>query len=151
MWVQSQEDFPLPSRLWLVGAIGLLWGCHELSLLTAAASCFFAGAWLHSFMDIFDGPWADDEGVYEHFRNRWIRALNFVPYASGPEWILLLISVVLVIVISLRLPPLAWFPRWGVATIYLVIVVGTLVYEYRTVVPKRLETEGRIRKPDTPG
>jgi hypothetical protein len=97
-------------------------------------------------MDIFDGPWADDEGVYEHLRDRWIRALNWVGFASLTEWILLtLTSVILVIVISLRLPTLAEFPGWATAAVYLLIVAGTLAYEIPKEVPRRREIERRLR------
>jgi hypothetical protein len=136
--------YPMLSGL-LAVAFGLFWSCSCPSVLAAVASCFFAGAWLHSFMDIFDGPWADDEGVYEHLRDSWIRALNWVHFASLAEWVLLTISAVLVIVVSPRLPRLAWFPGWGAAAVYLLIVAGTLAYEIPKEVPRRSEMERRLR------
>lgn len=133
----------------LAVASGLLWSCNYLSILAALASCFFAGAWLHSLLDIIDGSWADDQGVYEHLRGRWIRPLNWVHFASLTEWVLLAISAILVIFVSLRLPRLAWFPGWGAGAAYLLIVAVTLAYEIPKEVPRRRKTKDRLRNRST--
>lgn len=96
-------------------------------------------------MDIIDGSWTGDEGVYEHLRGRWIRALNWVHFASLTEWVLLAISATLVILVSVRLPSLAWFPGWGAGAAYLLIVAVTLAYEIPKEVPRRRKTKNRLR------
>jgi hypothetical protein len=136
--------YPVLSGL-LAVAFGLFWSSNCPSILAGLFSCFFAGAWLHSFMDIFDGPWADDEGVYEHLRDRWIRALNWVGFASLRDWGLLIISLILVIDVSRQLSRLAWFPGWGAGVVYLLAVAATLAYEVPKEVPRRREMERRLR------
>jgi hypothetical protein len=115
-------------RLWIIGLL-----------------CFLVGAWLHSFMDIFDGPWAEDinKGVYEHLTKRWLRALNWIPFATLWEWSLQSFSIVLAIVISPQLSLFA-IPGWLMATIsYFAIWLLSTVYEFRISVPKRWEIEKR--------
>jgi len=99
---------------------------------------------LHSFMDVFDGFWAEDpnKGVYEHITRRWIRALNWVPFASLWEWSLQSLSSVLVIAISPQLIMLVWLPGWVIATVsYFAIWFLSTVYEFRRSVPKRWQME----------
>jgi hypothetical protein len=120
---------PLNLRLWIIGL-----------------SCFLVGAWLHSFMDIFDGPWAEDinKGVYEHLTRRWLRALNWIPFASLQEWSLQSFSIVLAIGISPQLESLFAIPGWLMATIsYFAIWLFSTVYEFHISVPKRWEIEKR--------
>ncbi len=122
---------------------------HGLVVWIIGSSCFFAGAWLHSFMDIFDGFWADDvnKGVYEHLTKRWIRALNWIPFASLQEWSMQAFSTVLVIGISPQLTALTVIPGWGVAMLsFFAAWLFSTVYEFRKSVPKRWEMEKRARK-----
>lgn len=110
------------------------------------ASCFFAGSWLHSFMDVMDGFWADDvnKGVYEHLRKRWIRARDWIPFARWQEWSLQSFSAVLVIAVSPQLAALAMIPGWAVAALgFFAVWLFSTVYEFRITVPKRWEMEKR--------
>lgn len=110
------------------------------------ACCLFAAAWLHSFMDIFDGFWADDvnKGVYEHITKRWIRALNWIPFASVREWSLQSACAVPVIAFSPQLGSATGFVGTIVAAAsFLVIWLFSTLYEFRRTVPKRLEMETR--------
>ena len=112
-------------------------------------SCFFAGAWLHSFMDIFDGFWADDvnKGVYEHFTQRWIKALNWIPFADLREWSLQSFSTAVVVGISPQLAALMAFPGWSVALFgFLAVWLFSTSYEFRRTVPARREMERRTLK-----
>jgi hypothetical protein len=85
-----------------------------------ASACFLSAAWLHSFMDIFDGYWLKPEqGVYEHIRGRWIRAFDWVPFASTKEWILQSGADVLALLISPNLP--AYLGVQGARAIILLI------------------------------
>lgn len=109
-----------------------------------ALSCFLFGAWLHSFMDIFDGFWKSDinKGVYEHITGRWLRALNLIPFASLWEWSLQMFAATLVIAISPHLSMMWMFPGWIVATVsYLSIWVFSTGYEFYRSVPRRREME----------
>ena len=120
---------------------------HNLLAWIVGASCFFGGAWLHSSMDILDGFWADDpnKGVYEHFTKRWIRALNWIPFASLREWSSQSFSAVLVIAVSPQLMMLGIVPGWilALASFFLVWMFST-GYEFYTSVPKRWEMEDRV-------
>jgi hypothetical protein len=109
-------------------------------------SCFFAAAWLHSFMDIFDGFWADDvnKGVYEHLTHRWIKALNWIPFADLREWSLQSFSTAVVVGISPQLVALMTFPGWSVALFsFLAVWLFSTLYEFRRTVPARREMERR--------
>lgn len=108
--------------------------------------CFFGGAWLHSSMDILDGFWANDinKGVYEHITRRWIRALNWIPFAERREWILLLVITLLGIGISSLLATMPWFLGSLVALfVFIALWLGTLYYEWPITAPKRWEMENR--------
>ena len=118
----------------------------NLLIWIAGLSCFSAGAWLHSFMDVFDGFWAEDinKGVYEHLTRRWLRALNWIPFATLWEWSLQSFSMVFVIGISPQLESLFAIPGWLMATIsYFAIWLFSTVYEFYISVPKRWEIEDR--------
>lgn len=122
---------------------------RDLVVWMVALSCFFAGAWLHSFMDIFDGFWADDvnKGVYEHFRQRWIKALNWIPFADLREWSLQSLSTAVVLGISPQLTAIMAIPGWSVALIsFLAVWVFSTMYEFRRTVPTRREMERRTLK-----
>ena len=110
------------------------------------ASCFFAGAWLHSFMDIFDGFWNDpSKGVYEHFFiRRWIRALDWIPFASLREWSLQSFPAVLVIAVSPQLSAVVTISGWIIALAsFLVVWLCSTLFEFRRTVPQRWEMEDR--------
>lgn len=122
---------------------------HNFSIWTIGFSCFLSGAWLHSFMDIFDGFWAEDinKGVYEHITKRWIKALNLVPFASLQEWSLQSLSGVFAIAISPQLHELSSYSGWIVAAIgFLFIWLFSTIYEFRRTAPKRREMERRTLK-----
>jgi len=114
------------------------------SIWIVGLSCFSSAAWLHSAMDILDGPFGEDmnKGVYEHIRKRWIRACNWFPFGSLREWVLQYLGSILVIPISPQLSGLYLIPGWIVATCsYLTVWVLSAVYEFRNIVPKRQEIE----------
>lgn len=122
---------------------------YNFSIWAIGFSCFLSGAWLHSFMDIFDGFWAEDinKGVYEHITKRWIKALNLVPFASLWEWSLQSLSGVFAIAISPQLHELSSYSGWIVAAIsFFIIWLFSTIYEFRRTVPKRLEMEKRALK-----
>jgi hypothetical protein len=122
---------------------------RDLVVWMVALSCFFAGAWLHSFMDIFDGFWADDvnKGVYEHLRKRWIRALNWIPFADLREWSLQSFSTAVVVGISPQLTAVMAIPGWSVALIsFLAVWIFSSMYEFRRTVPTRRGMERRTLK-----
>lgn len=108
--------------------------------------CFFSSAWLHSAMDILDGFYlVADHGVFEHITRKWIKPLNWIPYASKQEWSAQALSTVAVIAISPFLPKLYLLSGWVIATlIYLVLWGVSTFYEFRITVPKRLEMEKRV-------
>ena len=131
--------------------LGLLWNYGGLLFWMVLAACLFAGGWLHSLMDIYDGPWKDDEGVYEHITHHWIKARNWVPFASDREWKMQAGSDVLAIGISpqLQLPSQAmvtWLPGWAVALgSYFAIWLVSIAYEFRSYVPMRREMQSRAK------
>ena len=138
--------FPLGCGVLAILLIVLGYLFPPILVASIVGSCFFAGAWLHSFMDIFDGFWAGDvnKGVYEHIRERWIRALNWIPFAERREWILLFLITVLGIGISPQFAAVAWFPGWLVALLSFVAVwLGSIYYEWPITAPKRWEMENR--------
>jgi hypothetical protein len=128
----------------LIGLVYVL--PRSLTVWIVGSSCFFAGAWLHSIMDILDGFWADDvnKGVYEHLTKRWIRALNRIPFASLQEWSVQSFSTVLVIAIAPQLTAFAVIPGWLVAmSSFFVTWLFSTAYEFRETVPKRWQMENR--------
>jgi hypothetical protein len=120
----------------LLFAIGLTYQSTPLFV----ASCFFAGAWLHSFMDIFGGWWGTpQQSVYEHVRRKWFYAYDFIPFASDREWSLQSFSDVSALAISPNLPPFMSYPGWVVGLVcFSAIWLLSTVYEFRITVPKRL-------------
>lgn len=147
--IDRKEDWGLKHRRSLHYAIGygalsaLLFaiGLASLSTPIFMASCFFAGAWLHSFMDIFGGWWGTPkQSVYEHIWGRWFYAYDFFPFASDREWSLQSFSDVLALAISPSLPPFMNYPGWvvGVSCFFVIWLLST-VYEFRRTVPKRRE------------
>lgn len=124
----------------------LIYYFDPFSIWILGFSCFFASAWLHSFMDIFDGFWEDDpnKGVYEHITRKWIRALNWVPFGSLWEWSLQWLSSVSVIAISPQLPAALSLPGWAIATSsFFGIWLMATFWEFTRTVPKRREMEIR--------
>ncbi|MBS7626305.1 hypothetical protein KEJ51_04595 [Candidatus Bathyarchaeota archaeon] len=119
---------------------------HNFLTWIIGLSCFFAGAWLHSLMDIFDGFWAEDinKGVYEHLTRRWLKALNWIPFATLWEWSLQSFSMIFVIAISPQLGSLFAIQGWLIATIsYFAIWLFSTCYEFYRSVPIRWEMEER--------
>jgi hypothetical protein len=98
-------------------------------------------------MDILDGPWEVDKGVYEHVTNRWIKALDLIPYAKEREWMVQSASSVLAIGISPHLVPsilVPWLPGWAVASgSFFVVLLVSIGYEFRGPVPLRRAMEAR--------
>jgi len=129
----------------LLAIILIVFNCfYNLSVWIIGLSCFFAGAWLHSFMDIFDGFWGEDinKGVYEHLTGKWLKALNLIPFATLWEWSLQSFATVLVIAISPQLAMTGPFPGWLIATVsYLAVWLFSTAYEFYRSVPRRWERE----------
>jgi hypothetical protein len=79
------------------------WGVITLMLISVGLvyfACFFSGAWLHSFMDIFDDFYKDpNHGVYEHISRKWIKPLRYIPFASLWEWSLQSFSMICAVAI----------------------------------------------------
>jgi len=102
-------------------------------------ACFLSAAWLHSFMDIFDDYWLrPEQGVYEHIRGRWIRTLEWVPFASTKEWSLQSGADVLALLISPNLPMYLGVQGWLVgAGCFTLIWLLSSFYELRRTVPAR--------------
>jgi hypothetical protein len=101
-----------------------------------ALACFLSAAWLHSFMDIFDDYWLKPEqGVYEHIRGRWIRALEWIPFASTREWSLQSGADVLALLISPSLPVFLGVQGWlvGAGCFALIWLLSTFYELSRTV------------------
>jgi len=145
--IDRKEDWGLKHRQTLHYAIGygalsaILFaiGLTNQSTSLFMASCFFAGAWLHSCMDIFGGWWGTpQQSVYEHIRGKWFHAYDFFPFASYREWSLQSFSDVLALAISPSLPSFMSYPGWvvGLACFFVIWLVST-VYEFSTTVPKR--------------
>jgi len=145
--IDRKEDWGLKHRQTLHYAIGygalsaLLFaiGLTNQSTPLFVASCFFAGAWLHSFMDIFGGWWGTPhQSVYEHIRRKWFYAYNFVPFATDREWSLQSFSDVTALAISPSLPPLMSYPGWVVGlTCFFIIWLVSTFYELLSTAPKR--------------
>lgn len=121
---------------------------ENFSIWLFGLSCFLVGAWLHSFMDIFDGFWIDiEKGVYEHITGKWIKPLDWVPFATTREWSLQLLSSVFVIAISPQLPMLESLSGWIIATTsFFGIWLLSTLWEFRITMPKRLEMEAQTLK-----
>ena len=128
------------------GLISLLLSCLFylfLSHIFLYLTCLFAGAWLHSFMDIFDGFWGEpSKGVYNHITKKWIKAYNVIPFASDKEWSINFFTASITIGISPYLSPLMKIPGWGATTIiYIILGLISVLYEIRIVIPMRKEME----------
>ena len=145
--VDRKEEWGLHHRQTLHFTIGygvvavllLVLNAFYPSPFILACSCFFAGAWLHSVMDIFGGWWiTPKQSVYEHITRKWIRAFNFFPFAQEKEWSLQSFGNVIALVISPNLPPLLNQPGWlfGVGCFSIIWLLST-VYEIRITIPKR--------------
>jgi len=103
--LSHRKTLHYPLGYGLLATILLALNYFIFSIWNIAFSCLLLGAWLHSIMDIFDGFWAEDinKGVYEHITRKWIRALNWVHFATTREWILQSFSSVATIAISPQL------------------------------------------------
>jgi hypothetical protein len=100
----------------------------------------FLGAWLHSFMDIFDDFYLDpDHGVYEHIRKKWIKPRRLIPFASRREWSLQSLCDVAAISISPFISGIYTLSGWILTALtYLVVWFASTFYEFKYTVPKRL-------------
>ncbi len=116
--------------------IYLVW-VRDSTLL--ALACFLSAAWLHSFMDIFDDYWMKPEqGVYEHIRGKWIRAWEWVPFASTREWSLQSGADILALLISPNLPMYLGVQGWLVGSgCFALIWVLSSFYELTRTAPAR--------------
>lgn len=146
--LSHRKTLHYPIGYGLISIVTMVFGRLESSILLTGVSCFLAGAWLHSFMDIFDGFWVDiEKGVYEHITGKWIKPLDWVPFATTREWSLQLLSSVFAIGISPQLQMLESLPGWTIATssFFGVWLLSTL-WEFRRTVPKRIEMEAQAFK-----
>ncbi len=145
--LDRKEDWGLHHRQTLHYSVG--YGVASLLLLTINAfysnsfilvlSCFLAGAWLHSFMDIFGGWWIKPtQSVYEHITKKWIYAYDIFPFASAKEWSLQSFGNVLALLISPFLPPSLDLPGWQfVAGCFALIWLISAAYEVQRTIPER--------------
>ena len=81
----------------------------QFEVLMLGVACVTLAAWLHSFMDIFDGYRDDDpkEGIYEHLIwKRWLASRQWIPFAGTWEWVLQAFAALLFIPISANLSQL---------------------------------------------
>ena len=138
--------FPIGYGLLTVLLVGLAYFISDFSVYIMGFACIFAGAWLHSVMDILDGFYeVPEHGVYEHITRKWISALNLIPFASLWEWSLQSIGAVTFIAISPFLPEIFTLPGWIVAVVlYLIVWLLSTLWEFRKKVPKRLEMQKRF-------
>jgi hypothetical protein len=146
--LSHRKTLHYPLGYGLLTIITIVFGHLVNSIWIIGLSCFFAGAWLHSFMDIFDGFWIDvEKGVYEHITGRWIKPLDLIPFATTREWSLQLLSGVLAISISPQLPTVGAFPGWSIATCsFFGIWLLSTIWEFRRTVPRRIEMETQALK-----
>jgi len=100
----------------------------------------FLGAWLHSFMDIFDDFYRDPEhGVYEHISRKWIKPLRIIPFASLREWSLQSFCDIVAIAVSPFISGVCILSGWELTTLsFFIIWLVSTVYEFKRTVPKRL-------------
>ena len=88
------------------------------TILLLALACVSLAAWVHCIMDPLDG-WRDDrpeQGIYEHFTNKWLPSLRLVMFAGLWEWVIQALAAVGFIAISANLPQLI-VPGWKIATL----------------------------------
>jgi hypothetical protein len=119
----------------------IVWYSFDLSIWFIGVACLFSGAWLHSFMDIFDDFYKDPtHGIYEHISRKWIKPFRWIPFASLQEWSLQSFCVIGAIAVSHFLGEVSVLQGWLVAVlVFLAIWLLSTVYEFRYHVPKRLE------------
>jgi hypothetical protein len=117
----------------------VVWNSFDLSIWLIGFACLFSGAWLHSFMDIFDDFYNDPtHGVYEHITKKWITPFRWIPFASLWEWSLQSFCMVGAIAISPFIAGIYLVQGWLVAaSLFSVIWLLSTIYEFRKSVPKR--------------
>ncbi|WP_336336569.1 metal-dependent hydrolase [Haloarcula brevis] len=81
------------------------------SIATVAATCFLAGAAVHSVTDIFGGglelrPWeaTSDRAVYDHYRDQWIEPRRWVRYDGSPADLLVSLTLAVPLLVALGDP-----------------------------------------------
>jgi hypothetical protein len=146
--LDRMEQIGMTHRKTLHYAVG--WGIITLLLIGVGYSidltwlvgfaCLFSGAWLHSFMDIFDDFYKDPKhGIYEHISRKWIRPFRWIPFASLREWSLQSFCMIGAMAISPFLAGASILQGWLIAVlVFLAIWLLSTIYEFRYSVPKRL-------------
>lgn len=119
---------------------------YQVSMLWFA--CVALAAWLHSFMDIFDGFRDDDptQGIYEHLIwRRWLPSFQWIPFAGTWEWVLQAFAALWFIPISANLSQvivIAVVQNWKLGTfIYAGIWGVSLLYDIMIQALKRRRQE----------
>ena len=140
--------YPIGYGLATILLIGIAYIIIDFSFIILGFSCIFAGAWLHSVMDLLNGFYENpNHGVYEHITRKWIKPLNWIPFASLWEWSLQSLGAVAFIAISPILSQLLSIPGWIItSTIYFIGWALSTGWEFRKTVPKRLEMEKQIQE-----
>lgn len=146
--LDRMEQFGMTHRKTLHYAVG--WGIITLLLIGVGYSigltwivgfaCLFSGAWLHSFMDIFDDFYKDvTHGIYEHISRKWITPLRWIPFAGLREWSLQSFCMIGAIAISPYLRGVSTIQGWLIAVlVFSGIWLLSTIYEFKYSVPKRL-------------
>lgn len=107
----------------------------QFQLPTLLLACVTLAAWLHSFMDLFDGFRDDDptQGIYEHIRGRWLPSRQWIRFAGTWEWVLQAFAALCFIPISANLSQLivlAILQNWKLGTLVYAGIWGvSLVYD----------------------
>lgn len=115
------------------------WYVFDFPIWSLGLACLFSGAWLHSFMDIFNDFYHDPtHGVYEHISRKWIAPLRWIPFAGLREWSLQSFCMIGAVAISPFLAGVYVFQGWLIAVlVFLVIWLLSTLYEFKYSVPKR--------------
>jgi len=125
------------------GLVILAWLVPQYQVSILPVACVALGAWLHSFMDIFDGFNDDDpsKGIYEHLYFGWLRSRQKIAFGGTWEWILQAFAALCFIAISANLSQL-FMLGWQVSTIAYGVIWGTSVlYDVLVRAKKRQAVE----------
>jgi hypothetical protein len=135
---------------YLVAAVILVVAANyvpQYQLPTLMLACVTLAAWLHSFMDLFDGFRDDDprQGIYEHIWGRWLSSRQWIGFAGTWEWVLQAFAALCFIPISANLSQLVVFPtvqNWKLGTfVYAGIWGVSVVYDVWIQASKRRRQE----------